>query len=410
MPPTRRKPVINVHCHLLNFDFVPDRTIKLLTGIPEDIAEEEWVSAVAGVVFALVPGKTYNRVCEYLTTFRSDIVTVARRYLQDMDRARIDTCAPLMMDLEQSVPRNGDDENVPYREQIDAVSLLVATYPWRVFPFVMFDPRRPDAADLCIDALTNKGFVGVKMYPALGYHPSPRAAWQRNVPGHVVDNLKKLYSHCADGRVPITAHASVGGAYSVGADDKETGVWPLTEVSNWLDPLREYRLKINFAHLGGNYLHEDGAKRLQSATWRREILNWIARSGTDPDFGSVYGDLSYHDMALCRDTAARYFGDLREVMENADTARGVLFGTDASMISHTWTEAEYARPFRDTKKLDDSAKELIFSDNPTRFLFGDGRIPESYVSFVRGSAGAGLPLPEWIETDGAGCRIVTSVP
>jgi hypothetical protein len=97
-------------------------------------------------------------------------------------------------------------------------------------------------------------------------------------------------------------------------------------------------------------------------------------------------------------------------MENADTARGVLFGTDASMISHTWTEAEYARPFRDTKKLDDSAKELIFSDNPTRFLFGDGRIPESYVSFVRGSAGAGLPLPEWIETDGAGCRIVTSVP
>ena len=35
------KPVINVHCHLLNLQFIPEKMVKLLAHVPEHLAEKE---------------------------------------------------------------------------------------------------------------------------------------------------------------------------------------------------------------------------------------------------------------------------------------------------------------------------------------------------------------------------------
>ena len=324
-----------------------------------------------------------------------------------MKGAGIDFCTPLMMDLLMSAP-NARDVNHPYDKQIDLISSEALKYPWKIFPFVMFDPRRPDAADICIEALKNRGFIGVKMYPALGYRPSIRFYAGKEPE---TSNLKKLYDYCGNGRILITAHASTGGAYSTYLDkDREKGAWPFTEVSNWIDSIRDYNLKINFAHFGGNYLNPTDKKRVQSASWRREILNLIAYSKQEENFGDVYTDLSFHDMALYRKTRSSYFKGLSQLLETEAYSHRILFGTNASMISHTWSEREFIKPF--IKNLSSTQQEKIFSDNPTNFLFRDGQIPDSYVRFLETHQDSQKVLantPDWIvKTEGKYCMYTGS--
>jgi len=404
----KRKPIINIHCHLFNFDFIPDKMIKLLAKIPEKIADDKWFSVTAGVLVAILPGVKYDRIQKYLKTYRSNLDNVTKEYIKEMGNAGIDICVPLMMDFEKTV-LNIEPENIDYETQIEIISKQVAKYPWRIFPFVMFDPRRNNSFELCKKALENKGFIGIKMYPALGYYPSPHVMEKK---GNQIaaDNLRNLYEYCKKKKIPITTHASTGGAYSTKSDiNREKNVWPLTEVSNWIDPIRDYNLKINFAHFGGNYLNIKDAKRLQSVTWRREILNLIARSRNEKGFGKIFSDLSYHDMALKKNTKRNYFDDLNEVLGSKEQGQGILFGTDASMISHTWSEKDFIKPFKNQNNLKSSFQEIIFSNNPIDFLFENAKIPNSYCKFIKSNATPDKlsSLPEWVEMKNNKYFIVT---
>jgi predicted TIM-barrel fold metal-dependent hydrolase len=393
------KPIINTHCHLLNFKFIPDKMTKLLSNIPEDLADDKWFSVAAGILVTILPGSNYERIKKFLKIYRSDIDDVVRYYIQELDEAQIDICVPLMMDLEKAVPIQKKG-NILYKDQIKIIAKQTAKYPWRIFPFVMFDPRRKNAFTLCKDAIEKLSFIGIKMYPALGYHPSHRSEKNSKT---AKNNLLKLYTYCGEKQIPITTHASVGGAYSLKADkNREKNVWPLTEISNWIDPIREFNLKINFAHLGGNYLNNTDKKRIQSATWKREILNFISRSQTENNFGKIYADLSYHDMALDSRMQKDYFKGLRQLMETDGISQGILFGTDASMISHTWSEKEFIQPFTMVNNLPSLHQNKIFTDNPINFLFENAQIPKSYCDFVKNAATpASLSnLPPWIKQKG----------
>ena len=399
------RPIINVHCHLLNFKRIPDKMTKLLSHIPENIADDRWFSVAAGALARLLPGSKYDRVKRFLALLKCSIPELTRLYMKEMEQAGIDLCTPLMMDLEPAAPES-TDINHPWETQIDLVSSEARRYPWKIFPFVMFDPRRPDAADICIDALENKGFIGVKIYPGLGYYPS-EVFYDGKEPES--GNIKKLYAYCGDRKVPITVHASTGGAYSTEHDkDRESGAWPFTEISNWIHAIREYNLKINFAHLGGNYLNPDDQKRTLSGSWRRQILNLIARSRDERGFGEIFADLSFHDMALSRKFRSIYFRDLAALIDDERYAGGILFGTDANMISHTWLEKEYIAPFKNHLSL--PHQEAIFSANPTRFLFPDGWIPDSYIRFLADHDTDGKvfsDLPEWIFQTADGYRVAS---
>jgi predicted TIM-barrel fold metal-dependent hydrolase len=395
---------------------------KLLSDIPEDIADEKWFACAAGFLTAVLPGKKYDRIKQYLKTYRSSIDDVTHSYMKELGRAKIDICTPLMMDLTRASSALETDD-LPYTNkdgfpnQIDLISQQAAAYPWQIFPFVMFDPRREKSDEICITALEEKGFIGVKMYPPLGYHPSWRVMKE---PGPMWDDvieadpdaairLKKLYTYCGEKKIPITTHASIGGAYSVYKEEEGriTGAWPLTEISNWLDAIHEYNLKINFAHFGGNYLHKILHKRQQSLNWRRQILSFIARSKSNRHFGKLYTDLSFHDMAHSRKTKAQYFSDLRQLLENPEYSSRILYGSDASMTSHTWTEAAFMKPFK--ANLDTNAQNKIFKDNAVDFLFENAQIPESYVNFLRRELGDRPfdKLKDWVREENGDYFIVT---
>lgn len=445
----KRKPVINTHCHLLNLDFIPGKMIKLLTPLTHNLAKDDSFRMVADILSTFIPGDEYDRIDKFLKNYSSDINKVTKKYMTQLKYTGIDICVPLMMDFEQAIP-DSKTKNIAYyiydkqakqqqnlKDQVDYISRQVAKYPWQIFPFIMFDPRRKDSFEICRKAIEKKGFIGIKMYPALGYHPSPYVMrspgsyWGKYIKKDdlAADQLDRLYTYCKNNRIPITTHIDIEGAYS---SDKlgnspwfisdiekfmeldkvrEREVWPLTEVSNWMVPLQEYNLKINFAHLGGNYLHNKDLNRLQASTWRRQILNMIANSQIEKNgAGSVYTDLSYHYMAL-KDNSheqVQYFKDLNNIMKDKIYRSRLLFGTDASMISHSWSEGDYIRPYKNSANLDKKYQEKIFSDNPTSFLFENAKIPQTYVSFLKKKNGPYLELPEWIVKKDDAYYIVTN--
>ena len=413
-------PRVNVHCHLLNFRVVPSKMVKRLAVIPEDLADDRWLGAAASALFALIPGTHYDRAKEFLKTFRRDLVLAAENLVDEYtNRASIDIFTPLLMDLSET-PAGGGEFCCSYERQINIVSSIAAGHPWRMLPFVMFDPRREGSDDLCIDALENRGFLGVKMYPALGYHPDPEIIASTGVAGerssdedhsepdlYAAERLDRMYRYCADHSIPITTHASTGGAYSTEATgDRRTQAWPLTNIENWEPILNSYSLRVNFAHFGGNYLH--GHTKDVSKQWRAEIIELIRSThhkGSDEPKATAYADVSYHDMALGGRHVDDYFDDLNALLTDEATRDGILFGTDAPMISHSWSEAAYVEPF--DEHVSPEAQPYLFTHNPLRFLFGkDTSFPPRYIRFLEQRKPEALDeLEPWITKDGDTFRV-----
>ena len=110
-----------------------------------------------------------------------------------MKEAGIKIATPLMMDLEACFQERAikpDENYVPYAcypengnedTQINQISKIVDKYPWQIFPFIMFNPRRKNAVEICKKALENKGFLGIKLYPALGHFPVPGAGQSQEI-------------------------------------------------------------------------------------------------------------------------------------------------------------------------------------------------------------------------------------
>ncbi|MFI5204645.1 MAG: amidohydrolase family protein, partial [Flavobacteriales bacterium] len=365
-----RKPQFNVHCHLLNYDFVPNDVSKLLSKFPEKLQKNKVFKSLVSAMFKLIPGKDKNRVKSVLDTYQLPIEKVSENYAIELTKTGIDIYTPLLMDLEQA-SKDPLKDQIPYEQQIALIATEAAKFPWRIFPFVMFDPRRANSFEICKKAIETQGYIGVKMYPALGYHPSPDIVEKIGIHGQLsdtpnkqaADQLRNLYAYCAAHHIPITTHVSPGGAYATDMQkNREKYAWPLTEMSNWIDVLDDYEIKINFAHFGGNYLNKEADKRVKAKSWRQQIMNFMLKYNTE-DKSRIYTDLSFHDMGLFKSDREEYFMDLHLLLQHAAFKNNILFGTDASMISHTFSEGEYVHGFK--TYLVGNEAELIFSDNPT---------------------------------------------
>lgn len=405
------KPRINAHCHLLNFDFVPAaminvftpravvKLVSLLTGgnTIEEIAKKKTVRKIAALVAKVSPGKRFDEIETFLRNFSSFFDDVADSFHDATTTAGIDIYTPLTMNLD-TMDVSKDRCHLTFHTQVNAVSRFAAQHPWQVFPFVMFDPRVSGSDEFCIRALKEKGFLGVKMYPALGYHPDPERVRKRRVGGRgtkpsgmAADRLMRLYEFCEKEKIPITVHTSTGGAYSAKVTgSRKDAAWYLTNVSNWRGVLQKYALKVNFAHMGGNYLCKKTTYRERSIMWRRQILKLIRQNKNEEHHyrGKVFADLSFHDMAFTNRRDYFYRSStkpdrmgLRQLLDDPRYNGRILFGTDSPMISHTYSEGKFIKRF--TSNLKKTHIDLLFSENPIEFLFDNRRIPERYVDFLR---------------------------
>jgi len=384
--------IVNVHCHLVNFEFVPDSFFKVRARVREKLLRTRfagWLARLASGLIKLFRGTNadYVRLHEVLALVRRDIRGVAETLAAEMELpglpdTEIVLATPLMMDLEQA-SLNVRPE-CPYLLQILLMSDIAARYPGTLMPFVMVDPRRPGAAGLVQKALEELGFLGVKMYPPLGYHPDPNSVGNGRA---VSAELSGLYDYCQDQGVPITTHCSGGGAYSAELVRSRSAVSILCEPAGWAKVLQQYpALRLNFAHFGGR---EGGSILNRYAydhdSWCQQIADLVQR------YENVYADVAYHDEALRARSAEAYFCNLEDMLRDERLASRALFGTDWPMTRHTWTEEEYVRPF--LRRLPAGLFQRLAFENPLDFLFPGRRLPARIGRFLAGRPG--FP-PPWM--------------
>jgi predicted TIM-barrel fold metal-dependent hydrolase len=246
-----------------------------------------------------------------------------------------------------------------FNEQIHEIKRIKAQHKNTCLPFYSVDPRAATSHDLKEQAVTfvgRKGFVGVKIYPALGFYPFD--------PG-----LEETYQWAEKFKVPVMTHCTRVGSYYLGnitqamtnptsfADldiewpsEYEKSKFPKTEyldnneefcdyfgeIYNYAVVLSRFKkLKICFAHLGGSPEILMSRTIESGKSWFTQIKYLMK------EYEHVYADISYtlYDK--------RVFPELLDLLKDEKIGHKVLFGTDFFMTLQEDTERNLISEFRE---------------------------------------------------------------
>lgn len=314
--------------------------------------------------------------------------------LHRMHRERTVLVTPALVDFSKWVE---DDQHEPLHEQIDAMERISRRGgPTRGFPavhgFVAYDPLRQALHDkgsergiapleLVKTAIEKKGFIGVKLYPPMGFRPANNVALGRSFPPHVLSQLgpgtghildekmKALYAWCQENGVPVMAHTA-----NSNAAGHEYG--QRANPNLWEPVLKEFpKLRVNFAHFGG--FREIGKDKQRDKAWEWSIGKMWQK--TSDSF--VFADISYLSEILAqkdkRQQAMNHLKALKDgVRESTDH---IIYGTDWAFIGREKGAApidlnahrnypELIADYLSAASFSDEQIEKIMFRNSVRFL------------------------------------------
>jgi len=249
---------------------------------------------------------------------------------------------------------------------------FVAFNPWRQIEDVDAQ-RAPTAFDLAEIAIENMGFVGIKLYPPMGFLPignvgsglsyPARAANIPNFPAKLDAALDALYAWAAKEGVAVMAHAtnsqSAAGGYALRA-----------RPDHWAPVLAKYpALRLNLGHFGG--FDEAGNGNTLNETWEY-MFGHLGESGAS----NVFADMSYLSEVLPGGTPAEHrtilLGYLRAFLQQYDpNCERLMYGSDWAMLLREAKYEDYLDSFRSYVsglRLSESARARLYRDNAVRFL------------------------------------------
>ncbi|MET7283630.1 amidohydrolase family protein [Kribbella sp. NPDC005582] len=319
----------------------------------------------------------------------------------------VDLFCPMLVDLGTALGDRAKTtirEQVVLQEQISRLSML-GRFPWptmaRVHPFVGFDPRHEvrsrRAGDIDTplaivkDAVLRFGFVGVKLYPPMGFRPLKNVA-VGDVTAEEAEALNvvldEFYTWCEAEQVPITAHCN-NSQYA--SDAYQTA--GLAGPGGWIDVLGKYPgLHINLGHFGGAHAVEN------PDAWIFQIANAAAR------FEFLYADVGDHKIHE-RELSGPYLDRLHDIFGRAATevmGRRLMYGTDWYMLAVYPEWQKFLSTYRDLyrDKLGAGPADDFMGGNALRFLgFDDSgnknnrRLRDRYERYALGRTPAWLARP-----------------
>ncbi len=130
----------------------------------------------------------------------------------------VDACFAAMVDFDYWLG-DCDDALTSLKDQIELMHRLAVMFHGFMVPLAAYNPW-PDDEDhaqsmaLLHDAVANKGFAGVKIYPAIGYKPSGNSSDQYHPRDKAPEtnqlnlNLASFFKTCRDLEIPVMAHAN----------------------------------------------------------------------------------------------------------------------------------------------------------------------------------------------------------
>lgn len=321
------------------------------------------------------------RWAETLTAPRSRIV---REYVRFHGGDDVALLTPALVDFSRWLE---DEPASPFADQVRVMEEIQARMDGpRLHCFAPFDPWReivdrargasPTALDVARWAVEDMGFVGVKLYPPMGFYPAQNAARDLPVPKRAADipmfaakldaALEALYAWAEAEGVPIMAHANNSNGSAKGYGER-------ARPRNWAPVLAAHpHLRLNLAHFGG---FDETAGDDLAATWENDVGELIARGQ-----GRVFADMSYFSEVLPGATKpadlVRLAGLLRRFAARYDPDyEALLYGSDWIMLGREPDQERYLSSFLDFLQaagLGEAARARIFSRNAARFL-GLGR-------------------------------------
>ena len=389
----------NVHTHQINEKCLPKCIMRQQSGLPVWFLKSGIPDLIAG-----------RHAREFFSLMRlKNIRDVAEKQKDHMDAVedtqnnlkRIDYSIVLTLDFKFVSKKVKIDK---YAEIMRETAEACAENPFRFFPFFCYDPRRPEAPELLKEAYEDKGYVGVKMYPATGFDPRPykdeTVKTDKNN-GNIENNLKELYEFASSKNLPILTHCSPGGSYKCTIDKrrKYRDIWRYTEPSNFLEIAYDYGLRICFAHMGGKIDHR--IQKELATQWHNQILNLIKVADGWKSNGRFFADQSYgiNHVINKRKRLDEHIADTSKHLEEP-IGKYFLFGSDWPLGLYKYTEKDYVDAYRKgEKKLTQEQQNKYFSDNIARFLFGElKQIPENYIDYITKQNGDVMPkVEDWVK-------------
>ncbi|MGJ8651004.1 MAG: amidohydrolase family protein [Opitutaceae bacterium] len=251
-----------------------------------------------------------------------------------------DAFVALMMDICEE----DETDNALFEQQIKDTSAQIYKYPGRILPFVKANPNRRDVVEIVLNALKEKGCVGVKLYPSLGYRiDDPK--------------LMEIYKFCSDNGYPVLLHCNMSG-FIKSEDDVANcrpSLWrPILENPDYSN------LRLCFGHFGD----EKNLVTTNILGYTAEILDLMR----EPSYGGrVYADISYHVKQLEGSAQEiQYFHNMKLLLDDPDIGSQILFGSDSFLVQQQMAESSYWTYFE--RRFSDEEFVEITSANPIRFL------------------------------------------
>jgi predicted TIM-barrel fold metal-dependent hydrolase len=360
---------IDCHCHVFNNDCIPIKgLLQSRFGIAQVLLKRFRIDFDSLIGSLTDPAEKDS--IRYLLEHPRDFIRfflIGRKSIPEilsdaMERAKkIDVWVPLMMDTESAYERSSS--SVSFEEQKRIMMEVTAKGRGAIMPFFAYDPRSR-TVEAVRRAIEKEGFVGVKLYPPLGFKPCD------NEDRKVEANLEALYEYCSHGTpgapIPITAHCSWSdGVYSnrqvPGVSAYKEYYRTMAGPSHWKKVLsRNQKLKLNLAHFGGAGEWE---KRARTGLPAGQTKNWA-----DPivelmkDYENVYTDLSFHGILLGRDREAYKRVMLERI---AGVEERVLMGSDWYMSAIQRELSDYWSGFAATFS---DLFDMMTGSNAARFL------------------------------------------
>jgi len=291
----------------------------------------------------------------------------------------------------------GSATRSPFRDQISVMERLSIFMHGRIHAFVPFDPMRQVAIAAGIapsegkdshltfeeikDAVMNRGFLGVKLYPVMGFKPTgnaalPADAWaqpwlpewmskpitiggiSRSFGEWMDEALESLYTWAEANGVPITSHTdpSQGPAFDFNG---------YTISDAWHEVFQHHKdLRLNFGHAGDPtaYLSTftgSSGDPLYPPSAQTVIFDYMCGPGSAERYH--YGDLSYPEGALANPTD---YIQLLKGFFNTPVAPGGVGPQDRFMYGTDWLMVLMERNADDCLKIAEDAFNAIDATVP----------------------------------------------